>query len=172
MTYQLETQELRRRVQATLELRKQQMPQGMPDPSPGLTLLDCDGPTGSLVLGYQTEPWMANVWGVVHGGVVANLMDTCMGITCAVQCGVITPTISLTLNYARPVPLDAGVVVRTRTVHCGATTGQMSAEIYPAGQPDKLLVTATGAYSTKPNSFSQGKLPWQVQETGADSRQP
>ena len=156
MAYQIETQELRRRVEQFLVTRAEKSPTGFPDPSVDLTLLDCDGPSGCLVLGYETKPWMANVWGVVHGGVLANLVDTCMGITCAAQCRLITPTISMTINYARPVPLNTKLEVRTRTVRCGATSGQLSAEVYPAGQPDKLLVTASGAYCTKPNDLGDG----------------
>ena len=168
MAYQLETQELRRRAQGFLNYRAEGTPNGIPDPSAELTLLDCDGPTGSLVLGYRTKPWMANIWGVVHGGVIATLVDTCMGITCGIQCGVITPTISMTVNYARPVPLDTDIVVCTRTVRCGATSGQISAEVYPAGQPDKLLVTASGAYSTKPNKLSGGRPLWELSGDGAE----
>lgn len=161
MAHQLTTQELRRRTLAFLQLRAREIPAGMPDPSADLTLLDCDGPSGSLTLGYATKPWMANVWGVVHGGVTAALVDSCMGITCGIQCGLITPTISMTINYACPVPLDASIVVRTRTVRCGATAGHIEAEVYPAGQPETLLVTASGAYSTKPNSLSGGRAPWE-----------
>lgn len=166
MSHQIETQELRRRVRLIMEQRVQKNPRGMPDPSADLTLIDCDGPTGSLVLSYRTQPWMANIWGVVHGGVLANLVDTCMGITCTVQCGVITPTISMTVNYARPVPLDAEVMVRTRTVRCGATSGQLYAEVCLAGQPDRPLVTASGAYCTKPNGLNGGRPLWDKTETG------
>lgn len=160
MATQLTTEDLRRKALAFLKRRAEETPGGMPDPSADLTLIDCDGPSGSLVLGYGTKPWMANIWGVVHGGVVAALVDSCMGITCGVQCGLIAPTVSMTVNYARPVPLNASIVVRTRTVRCGATSGQLTAEVYPAGQPDKLLVTASGAYCTKPNNLSGGRLPW------------
>lgn len=165
MATQLTTEELRRRALAFLRRRAEGTPGGMPDPSADLTLLDCDGPSGSLTLGYKTKPWMANVWGVVHGGVSAALVDTCMGVTCGIQCGLITPTISMTVNYARPVPLNAELVVRTRTVRCGATSGQMSAEVYLAGEPDKLLVTASGAYCTKPNDLSGGSVPWEEEPT-------
>ena len=164
MARPIETQELRRRVLSILKRRIEVNPQGMPDPSADLTLIDCDGPTGSLTLSYRTRPWMANIWGVVHGGVVANLVDTCMGITCSVQCGVITPTISMTVNYARPVPLDAEVTVRIRTVRCGATSGQMSAEVFLPGQPDRLLVTASGSYCTKPNDLGGGRPLWDEDE--------
>ena len=163
MAQTIETRELRRRIESILKRRRAANPQGVPDPSAGLTLLDCDGPSGTLTLRYQTKPWMANVWGVVHGGVTANLVDTCMGVTCAAQCGVITPTVSLTVNYARPVPLDAEVIVRTRTIRCGATSGQMSAEVCLSGQPDRPLVTASGAYCTKPNDLGREPL-WDEDE--------
>ena len=162
MAYQLTTEELRRRALAFLDYRARENPETLTDPSINLTLVDCDGPSGSLVLEYPTKPWMANVWGVVHGGVSATLVDTCMGVTCGVQCGLITPTISMTVNYARPVPLNTTVRVRTRTVRCGATSGQMSAEMYLPDRPDQLLVTATGAYSTKPNDLFGGKAPWEA----------
>ena len=76
MAEQIKTEELRRRTLSILKRRTEACPQGMPDPSADLTLIDCDGPAGSLTLRYQTKPWMANVWGVVHGGVTANLVDT------------------------------------------------------------------------------------------------
>ena len=164
MSQPIETRELRRRVESILKRRREANPQGMPDPSADLTLIDCDGPAGSLVLSYQTKPWMTNIWGVVHGGVVANLVDTCMGITCCVQCGVITPTISMTVNYARPVPLETEVIVRIRTVRCGTTSGQMCAEVCLPEQPDRPLVTASGAYCTRPNGLDGGKPLWDEDE--------
>ena len=121
-----------------------------------VTLVDEDGPDGSLLFACRTDPSMSNPLGMVHGGVTASLVDTCMGVTCSAHCGrAATPTVSMTVNYARPVPLNAAVEVRTRTASCGAAVGQMYAEIYPAGQPDKLLVTASGAYSTKPNNLGK-----------------
>ena len=163
MAQTIETKEFRRRVESILKRRRAVNPEGIPDPSADLTLIDCDGPAGSLTLRYQTRPWMANVWGVVHGGVTANLVDTCMGIACAAQCGVITPTVSLTINYARPVPLEAQVTVRIRTIRCGATSGQMTAEVCLPEQPDRPLATASGAYCTKPNDL--GGLLWDTDES-------
>ena len=142
----LSTEELSQRAQAMLAARGGQAARAWPDPAAVLTLLDCDGPTGSLTFSCETHPWMANVLGMVHGGVTAALLDTSMGITCACQCGVAPPTITLTLNYARPVPCEAVVHVRTRTVRIGRTTGQMAAELFLPSRPDEALVTAAGVF--------------------------
>ena len=73
-----------------------------------------------------------------------------MGVTCSAQCErAATPTVSMTLNYARPVPLDAEVRVRARTVRVGASSGQMSAEVFLAARPDEILVTASGIYAIR-----------------------
>ena len=93
---------------------------------------------------------MCNPLGIVHGGVTAALVDTCMGITCAAQSGGMpTPTITMTVNYARPVPLDAELRVRTRTVRVGTASGQMWAEVSLAERPDEPLVTASGVYAIR-----------------------
>ena len=73
-----------------------------------------------------------------------------MGVTCSAQCGrAATPTVTMTVNYVRPVPLDAELRVRTRTVRIGRTTGQLSAEVFPAGRPDEVFATATGVYAIR-----------------------
>lgn len=149
MSCQLTSDELRRRAEEFLRYRADVTPSAMPDPAAALSITDCDGPSGSLTFAYETKPWMANVWGVVHGGVVAALVDSCMGITCGVQCGMITPTVTMTVNYARPVPLNAALAARTRTVRIGSSTGQMSAELFLPERPDEILVTATGVYHVR-----------------------
>ncbi len=110
------------------------------------TLYGCDGPSGSLSLAYETRPWMRNPMGVVHGGVVAILLDNAMGITSTCFYGQPTPTITLTINYARPVPLNTTVVVRTRTAVHGRTTAHLTAEIFLPDHPEDILVSGSGVY--------------------------
>lgn len=115
-----------------------------------IALVGEDGPAGSLLFSCHTDASMSNPLGIVHGGVTASLVDTCMGVTCSAQCErAATPTVSMTLNYARPVPLDAEVRVRARTVRVGASSGQMSAEVFLAARPDEILVTASGIYAIR-----------------------
>lgn len=115
-----------------------------------IALVDGDGPAGSLLFACRTDASMSNPLGIVHGGITASLVDTCMGVTCAAQCGgAATPTITMTVNYALPVPLDAEIRVRTRTIRVGTTSGQLSAEVFLAGRPEEILVAATGVYAIR-----------------------
>ncbi len=109
-----------------------------------------DGPAGSLLFSCHMDQSMVNPMGIVHGGITASLVDTCMGITCSAQReSMACPTISMTVNYARPVPPNVDVWVRVRTVRLGASSGQLSAELFLPEKPEELLVTATGIYSIK-----------------------
>lgn len=115
-----------------------------------IALVEEDGPAGSLLFACHTDASMSNPLGIVHGGVTASLVDTCMGITCSAQCErAVTPTVSMTVNYARPVPLDAEIRVCARTVRVGASSGQMSAEVFLADRPDEILATASGIYAVR-----------------------
>ena len=149
MTELMSCAELRRRAAAFTAQCDLPGAHAWPNPARDLSLVDQDGPDGTLTFACQTTPAMANVIGIVHGGVTAALVDTCMGITCGCQAGCVTPTISMTVNYARPIPLDALVHVQAHIARCGATSGQMWAEVYPAGDPKAVFATATGVYSTK-----------------------
>jgi uncharacterized protein (TIGR00369 family) len=120
-------------------------------PGLGLTsnLLCCDEESRTIELSFRTAPWMSNPMGQVHGGVVAILMDNGMGVACHSLYGKPNPTISMTVNYQRPVPLSAAVNVRARVVSMGRTVSHTYAELFSPEAPDRILATATAVYSTK-----------------------
>ena len=150
MTQTMTHAELHSRAAEFISQRSQSPARAWPRFGKDIALLEEDGPAGSLLFSCHTDESMSNPLGIVHGGITAALVDTCMGVTCAAQCGgAPTPTITMTVNYARPVPLNADVLVRTRTVRVGNTSGQLSAEVFLAEAPDEVLVTATGVYAIK-----------------------
>ena len=150
MTQNITQTELRRNAEKFIAARADSPARAWPRFGEDVALLDEDGPAGFLSFSCHTDASMSNPLGVVHGGITATLVDTCMGITCAAQCGgTPTPTITMTVNYARPVPLDADIQVRVYTVRVGATSGQMTAEVLLAERPEEILATATGVYSVK-----------------------
>lgn len=150
MTELISNEELRRRAAEFIARRAQSNARAWPRIGEDVALADEDGPAGSLLFACRTDESMSNPLGIVHGGITASLVDTCMGVTCAAQCGgTPTPTVTMTVNYARPVPLGADILVRAHTVRVGNTSGQMSAEVFLAGKPEEVLATATGVYAIR-----------------------
>ena len=150
MTEPAHSGDLLQSVRQTIQQRAQSPARAWPQIGRDVLLLEEDAPGGCLLFSCRTDQSMSNPMGIVHGGVTASLVDSCMGVTCGAQAGcTFTPTITMTVNYARPVPLDADIQVRTRTVRIGGSSGQMSAEVFPAGRPDELLATATGVYAIR-----------------------
>ncbi len=151
MAKPISNEELRRNAAEFIHLRTKSPARAWPRFGRDITLAaEEGGPAGTLLFSCRTDESMSNPMGIVHGGITASLVDTCMGVPCAAQCGgAPTPTITMTVNYARPVPLDANIWVRTRTVRVGNTSGQMWAEVFLAETPEEPLVTATGVYSIR-----------------------
>ena len=112
-------------------------------------LISCDGPSLTLELEYDVKPWASNPMGVTHGGVLALMLDNAMGLTCYCLYGHFTPTISMNLTYARPVPLNQTVRLRVTVTLAGSTTAQLQAQIFPPDQPQRIMVTATGVYYSR-----------------------
>ena len=150
MTGPMKHCELYQKAEEFIRLRALSGARAWPRFGQDVVLVEEDGPDGSLLFACRTDASMANPLGIVHGGVTASLVDTCMGVTCAAQCGEApTPTVTMTVNYARPVPLDAELRARVRTVRIGSSSAQMSAEVSLAERPEELLATASGVYAIR-----------------------
>ena len=103
----MSNQELRSLAARFIHLRTLMPTRAWPHIGQDVFLVEEDGPAGSLLFACRTEQSMSNPMGIVHGGVTASLVDTCMGVACTAQSGGLpTPTVTMTVNYARPVPLD------------------------------------------------------------------
>ena len=112
------------------------------------TVESCDGPSRCAQLRFHTYPWMANPMNVTHGGMISAILDASMGVLCFGLYGVMTPTITMTTNYCRPVPLDTDILVRVRLSYPGGTSAQLSADMYLSTDLTVPLATATGVYYT------------------------
>jgi len=101
---------------------------------------------GEVRLGWEARPDHRNLQGLVHGGILATLVDIAMGLAVRTVVGPTRRhvTIDLHVQYlrpARPGRLEAlGSVVRVGT-HVGFAEGSV---VDAAG---RLLVRASGTYS-------------------------
>ncbi len=108
--------------------------------------LDCDCDSNTTVIGYPAMEWETNPNGVIHGGIVATMLDTAMGLTTICITDTLTPTINLHISYLRPCPADGVLAVRSQITMEGGSVLQVRAEMYDTREPEKLIATAEGAF--------------------------
>ncbi len=67
---------------------------------------------GTITLRCQPDESLLNTNGTVHGGVLATLMDTAMGVAVTTQVKVSQPyaTIEMKVSYLKPMPYDGSEV--------------------------------------------------------------
>lgn len=84
----------------------------------GLEFLACDPQKGHVKVAYQASDQLCNLWGGIHGGMVAAMMDDVLALTfgLTIDWGQITPTLELKTTFlqaARPGRLLAeGIILR------------------------------------------------------------
>ena len=122
--------------------RRDHMVSGMIKPR----LLDCSCESMSSVIGFPAMEWEKNPNGVIHGGIVATMMDTAIGLTTIGITGTLTPTINLQISYLRPCPADGLIAVRSYITMLGGSVIHTRAEMFDTREPEKLVATAEGAY--------------------------
>ena len=111
-----------------------------------LRMVGCDAENRSLTFAFPAAPWERNPNGVVHGGLVATMFDTAMGITTYAMTGHITPTVNLNTSFLRPAPGDGTLIVRTKITMCGHAVIYGSAEMWDSSAPEKIVATAQGVF--------------------------
>ncbi len=110
-------------------------------------LISSDDAVQGIVLKFPLENWLLNGLGTLHGGMSSAMMDLTMSM--AVFCfsrGHIPPTISMTTNYLRPVPMEGYILVRARVTSLGKRNATAYSEvIIPSTK--KTGCTAIGTYA-------------------------
>ncbi|MSP43567.1 MAG: PaaI family thioesterase [Alphaproteobacteria bacterium] len=89
----------------------------------GLEFIDCDPAKGRIRVAYQASDQLCNLWGGIHGGMVAAMMDDVLALVfgLTLQWGQITPTLELKTTFlqaARPGRLyaEAFIIRRGRSI--------------------------------------------------------
>ncbi len=101
----------------------------------------------TAVFAFDVTQWMRNPGGVMHGGALSAALDIAMGSCTCYWAGCrLTPTVTLQMNFLRPIPVGSRLILECRVHSCGRTTAYATAFGYIEGREDKSVVTANGVY--------------------------
>ena len=105
-----------------------------------------DASLGEVVLGWEAREEHLNLQGLVHGGVLATLLDTAMGlaIRSALDPSRRHVTIEMGVHYLRPAH-PGRIRARGRVARIGREIAFADAEVIDA--QDRVLARATGTFS-------------------------
>lgn len=110
----------------------------------------CDENLKEITLRFPLEDWQVNGLGTLHGGMSSAMMDLAMSM--AVYCfsrETIPPTISMTTNYLRAIPMEGSVLIKTKLTSLGRRNASCYCEaIIPSS--GKIACTAVGTYAIIP----------------------
>ena len=100
-----------------------------------------------ITLKFPVQDWQVNGLGTLHGGIISTMMDLTMSMAIYFYSReTIPPTISMTINYLRPVPMEDGVLITTRVTSIGKRNATAYCEaVVPA--TGKVASTAVGTYA-------------------------
>lgn len=143
----------------TAMLEKLKEPEGAMGSLLGLELEACDPAEKTLTLSMEPAPWMANLMGWMHGGIISSAMDSTMGALCRWCRGgeVFTPTVTMQTTYLRPVMLSGRVYIRARVTHAGRSLISLTCELWAGSERERLLATACGTYATLRQDRKEGR---------------
>jgi uncharacterized protein (TIGR00369 family) len=123
------------------------MMNGKIPPAPAVTLLGIEGveiEEGHVVLALDPAEFHYNPLGVVHGGVIATLLDSTLALAVhsTLPAGGYFSTLQLNVNYIRPVTEATGrLVCDAKLRHAGKTTATAEGSVVDGR--GKLIATAT-----------------------------
>jgi acyl-CoA thioesterase len=111
----------------------------------GITLTRAE--PGLVAVSFTPGPGHVNVQGLVHGGSLALLADTAMGLAVRTQLPEGRPhvTVQLGVQYLRPAPSGTPVIATGRTTKVGRTLAFAMADVTADG--GSLIATATATIS-------------------------
>lgn len=134
-------------------MKRLRSPERMARLSPACTALwpqpmSWDSSKMEFTAAFDTTADMANPMGWLHGGVMATIFDNGMGtLASVVSGGHPVPTVSMSLNYLRPVPLVGRVIVKAEILKPGRNFIHTTARLYTADDQNTPLASATAVYA-------------------------
>ena len=101
---------------------------------------------GSVELSFPIIPWMKNIKGILHGGILCSIFDTSCGITAiAVSGDNFTPTSNISVSFLRGMNIGEHAIIKTKVTHLGKMLVSVTAEAF-CEESGKLCATASATF--------------------------
>ena len=116
---------------------------GMMEP----VFVSCDSEKMTMTVLFNLKPWMRNPVGILHGGITAAMMDNAMGMLAKnyTADGRLAPTVNMSIDYIRQIPITEAVVIKAQIVSCGNTLIRARAEARISGK-DGVVASGVATY--------------------------
>ena len=116
----------------------------------GMTITEVSDGKAEIAMGYDTRFVGDPETGVIHGGAVSALMDTCCGtaVMSHPQVGGATATIDLRIDFMRAATPGQTITARAECYHVTRTVAFVRATTYDEDF-DRPVATATGAFTVE-----------------------
>lgn len=112
---------------------------------------------GQATLALNLSDMHLRTRGIAHGGVIATLLDTAMGIAVSTQTpdGCFAVTSQLNLNFIRPGWNGERLLITAEVSHAGATTAVARADMTTESGVRVALASGTFSFVRNPDSNSE-----------------
>ena len=109
----------------------------------------CDDAAREITIEFPLLDWEVNGIRTLHGGMESAMLDLTMTmIVYAYTRTGVPPTVSMTTNYLRPVPMGQGgcVLVKAKLTSCGRRNATAYSELI-IPESGRIAMTAVGTYA-------------------------
>jgi uncharacterized protein (TIGR00369 family) len=121
----------------------------------------CSEEKVSITLEYPVMAWESNSNNVMHGGIIATIMDTTLGILANYLSSgsgkAFAPTINMSINYLKPIPVGETLCVEAKVVSFGKSLITVYGESYISGTTD-ITASATATYIMMSSGSKVGQV--------------
>jgi len=114
-----------------------------------LRIRDLSYEAGTVTLDFEVSPTLANQLGFVQGGIVATMLDACIGMAGAIKSGglLAMPLAEMKTTFVRPVQ-SGRLVGKGDTIRLGKNLAFIEASLF--SEAGSLLARASGTASPVP----------------------
>ena len=110
-------------------------------------VIECDPEIPRLTVAYPIKEGMLNAIGNAHGAMITMAYDVTMGIMARWhQNGTMSPTLTMSFEFLKAVPVGSNFVVEATAVASGRHTVDFTCRGYIEGDPDTTVNRAEGRY--------------------------